>query len=170
MSHPSPGPFLERRHGDLCVSDDPDRLDLDFVHAFLAERSDWARGIPREVVARSLQNSLCLGAYRGDRQVGFARVVTDRATFGWLADVFVTEEFRGQGVGRALVSAVMEHPDLQGVRRLMLATADAHSLYARHGFRPVDQPERFMAFRRENPYNTPAAPSAGPLPAQPPIP
>lgn len=147
-------PF-EQCHGDLLVSDRRDRLDLDLIHDFLARRSYWAQGIPRSLVLRSLENSLCLGAYRGTRQVGFGRVITDRATFGWLADVFVVEEERGAGIGKALVATVLAHPDLRSLRRLMLATQDAHGLYARFGFLPIEHPERFMAIRLGNPYNLP---------------
>jgi GNAT superfamily N-acetyltransferase len=151
---------FEQSHGDVLVSDSRDRLDVDLIHDFLARRSYWAVGVPRERVVQSIRHSLCLGAYRAGRQVGFARVITDRATFGWLADVFVVEEARGQGIGKALVAATLAHPDLQHLRRLMLATADAHGLYARFGFQPVDHPERFMAIRRQNPYNTPTPPAA----------
>ena len=113
----------------LEISTDKQRLDIDSIHRFLSESAYWAIGRPREVVQRAFDNSLCFGAYHDGRLVGFARVVTDYATFGWLADVFVVEAHRGQGVGKALVQAVEDHPDLQGVR-LLLATKDAHKLYA----------------------------------------
>ena len=111
------------------ISTDPNRLDIALIHHCLSESAYWAIGRPREVVQRAFDNSLCFGAYHDGRLVGFARVVTDYATFGWLADVFVVEAHRGQGVGKALVQAVEDHPDLQGVR-LLLATKDAHKLYA----------------------------------------
>ena len=128
---------------DVEISTDLDRLDPEMIHRFLSEQSYWARGRSREVMQRAFDNSICFGAYLGDQQVGFARVVTDRATFAWLADVFVLDEFRGRGYGKALVGAVLEHPDLQGLRRWLLATKDAHGLYAQYGFVPVP-PDRFM--------------------------
>jgi GNAT superfamily N-acetyltransferase len=130
------------------ISTDPSRLDRDLVHAFLSEQSYWARGRPRDVLERAIANSLCFGAYDEAAQVGFARVVTDRATFAWLADVFVVEEHRGRGVGRRLVDSALRHADLESVSRWVLATADAHSLYGRFGFTPLAGDERFMARER----------------------
>lgn len=132
---------------DIEVSTDPDRLDVEMIYRWLAEESYWATGISREVVQRAIDNSLCFGAYLEGRQVGLARVVTDRATFAWLADVFILDGHRGRGYGKALVAAVIAHPELQGVRRLMLATRDAHGLYAQFGFTPIP-PDRFMERRR----------------------
>ena len=127
-----------------CVADtDPGRLDLADVHTFLTA-SYWARGIPFAVVRQSVRNSLCFGLYDGERQVGFARVVSDRATFAYLADVFVLESHRGRGLGKLLMAAVIAHPELQGLRRWMLATRDAHALYAQYGFTPLRAPESFM--------------------------
>lgn len=129
--------------GRYEVSTDRGRLDVGLIHRFLAEDSYWARGVSREVVERSLENSLCFGVYAGGSQVAFARAVTDRSTFAWLADVFVVEEHRGRGVGELLVRAVLSHPELQTLRRWLLATADAQGLYRRFGFE--DSPEaRFM--------------------------
>lgn len=128
---------------DIEISTDRDRLDVDVIHRFLAEQSYWARGRSREVVERTIRHSLCFGVYLGPRQVGYARVVTDFATFAWLADVFILDEFRGRGYGKALVQAVLEHPELQGLRRFLLATKDAHTLYGQYGFTPVP-PDRFM--------------------------
>ena len=128
---------------NIEISTDPDRLDLDVIHRWLSEKSYWAQGRPRELMQRSFDNSICFGVYLGDRQVGFARVVTDRATFAWLADVFILDEYRGRGYGKALVAAVLAHPELQGLRRWLLATKDAHGLYAQNGFTPTP-PERFM--------------------------
>ena len=153
-------PPYEIRHGDVLISDRQDRIDVAFVHEFLARRSYWAQGVPREIVERSLAHSLCLGVYRGDRQVGFGRVITDRATFGWLADVFVLESERGQGLGKRLVEAILGHPDLRTVRRLRLGTVDAHGLYARYGFQPLAHPEHFMEIQVANPYNS-AIPAPG---------
>ena len=126
------------------ISADPARLDRDLVHRFLSEESYWARGIPRDVVERAIENSLCFGLYSGPEQVGFARVVTDRAAIAYLGDVFVVAEHRGRGLGKWLIATVMAHPDLQGLRRFMLGTEDAHSLYERFGFRPLARPERMM--------------------------
>jgi len=128
---------------NLSIDTDPNRLDLDVIHGFLAN-SYWARGIPRETVEQAVRNSFCFGLYDGDRQVGFARVVTDYATFAYLADVFVLESHRGHGLGKRLIDAVMTHAKLQGFRRWLLATRDAHELYTRVGFKPLAVPERFM--------------------------
>jgi GNAT superfamily N-acetyltransferase len=133
----------EHRQGKYVVSTDPSRLDLGAVHGFL-KGSYWARGVPKEVVERSVENSLCFGLFREGEQVGFARVVTDRATFAYLDDVFVVKEHRGRGLGKGLMAVVLPHPDLRGLRRWMLATADAHGLYREYGFRELGKPEIFM--------------------------
>jgi len=138
------------------VSLDPGRLDLDLIHGFLSQ-TYWARGIPREIVERAVRNSLCFGLYEGERQVGFARVITDEATFAYLADVFVIESHRGRGLAKVLIAAVVAEPRLQGLRRWMLATRDAHSLYARFGFEPLAVPGRFMELHAPDVYATPAA-------------
>lgn len=125
------------------VSTDRDRLNVDLIHRYLAEESYWARGRSRELVERSIEHSMPFGVYRDGRQVAFARAVTDRATFAWLADVFVVQEHRGRGVGVLLVEAILAHPDLLTLRRWLLATLDAHGLCRRLGFE--DAPEaRFM--------------------------
>ena len=113
------------------------------VHAFLA-RAYWSEGLPAKTLARAVENSLCFGVYDEDRQVGFARVITDRATFAYLADVFILESHRGRGLSKRLVAAIRAHPDLQGLRRWSLATRDAHGLYAAYGFRPLAHPEYHM--------------------------
>lgn len=137
--------------GPITVDTDPARLDLAVVHGFLAE-SYWAKGIPLETVRRSIRNSLCFGLYEAEIQIGFARVVSDRATFAYLADVFVLESHRGRGLGKLLMGAVVAHPDLQGLRRWMLATRDAHGLYAQYGFTPLPVPERFMQLHDPDVY------------------
>ena len=152
---------VEISRGPYSISTDPARLDLGAVHAYLA-RSYWAAGIPRDVVERAAANSLCFGLYYesevGDagaareEQVGFARVVTDRATFAYLADVYVLEAHRGKGLARWLVGAILDHPELQGLRRFMLVTRDAAGLYARFGFRPPEEPSGIMQIRRPNAY------------------
>lgn len=127
------------------ISTDPARLDVDLIHSFLSEESYWARGRAREQVERSLEHSLNFGAYAGGEQVGFARVVTDRTTFAWLCDVFVVAAHRGRGLGKRLVEATLEHPELRDVYRWVLATADAHELYRRFGYDTVERPDRFLA-------------------------
>ena len=137
---------MEWRRDDYVISTERERLDLDVVHRFLSEEAYWSPGVPRARVERSIENSICFGLYRGPVQVGFARAVTDRAAFAWFADVFVLAEHRGAGLGVWLVETVLSHPDLQSIR-ILLGTADAHSLYERFGFRPVD-PGRMMERRR----------------------
>lgn len=128
----------------LRLSTLADEMDVDAVHAYLSGESYWARGVPRDVVARSIRHSICAGAFDGAAQVAFARAVTDRATFAYLADVYVLEPYRGQGLGRWMMEALSAHPDLQGLRRWMLMTQDAHGLYAQFGFRPLAHPGRAM--------------------------
>jgi GNAT superfamily N-acetyltransferase len=132
---------------DYSISTDRDRLDVARVHRFLSTEAYWSPGVAREVVERSIENSLAFGVYApGGEQVGFARVVTDYATFAWLADVYVEHAHRGRGLGKRLVAEVLEHPDLQGMRRWLLGTADAHELYRRFGFDEIDNSSgRIMA-------------------------
>ena len=125
------------------ISTEKEKLDRAVIHEFLRS-SYWAKGIPRELVDRSIENSLCFGLYEKDRLVGFARVISDNATFAYLSDVFVLESHRGRGLAAWFMEAVMAHPDLQGIRRWMLATADAHGLYRKVGFTPLSRPERIM--------------------------
>jgi GNAT superfamily N-acetyltransferase len=133
------------------ITTDPARFDLDVIHSFLA-RSYWAEGVPRETVKRSIENSLGFALFESERQVGFARVVTDRATFGYLADVFVLESHRGRGLASWLMEVVMAHPDLQALRRWLLVTRDAHGLYARSGYTALASPERHMEILRADAY------------------
>ena len=138
------------------VDTDQSRIDLDYVHAYLSRESYWAGAIPRDLVARSIANSLSFGLYAPDgRQVGFARVITDTATFAWLADVFIDPGQQGLGLGKGLMETIMAHPDLQRLRRFMLVTADAQSLYARYGFEPIDRTERIMAIMRPDLFPRP---------------
>lgn len=132
------------RIDSYVVSTDPRRLDIDLIQRFLAEESYWAPGIPRRVVEKCIRHSLCFGAYLEERQVGFARVVTDYAVFAHLMDVFVLPEHRGCGVSKQLMAAIVGHPDLQGFRRWQLGTRDAHGLYTQFGFGPVAHPEYQM--------------------------
>jgi len=129
--------------GDIVVTTDPSRFDLDVIHAFL-RGSYWAQGIPRDVLTRAIEHSLGFAAFEKDAQVGFARVITDRATFAYVCDVFVLESHRGRGVGKALMAAITSHRELQGLRRWTLFTRDAHGLYRRFGFREARYPERLM--------------------------
>ncbi len=126
------------------ISTDPARLDLPLIHGFL-KTAYWSEEIPRETLERAIDGSLNFGLYGPEGQLGYARIVTDRATFAWLCDVFVLESVRGRGLGRWLVACIMEHPALQGLRRWMLATADAHELYREFGFEVPAEPERLMA-------------------------
>ena len=146
---------LEERRGGLTLTTDLSRMDLARIRRFLAEESYWARGIPEEVVARSLAHSLNFGVLDGGEQVAFARVVTDRATFGWLCDVFVAESHRGRGLAKWMMEAIDRHPELQGLRRWNLATKDAHPLYAQFGYQPLAHPERHMERTVLNPYLPP---------------
>jgi GNAT superfamily N-acetyltransferase len=133
------------------ISTDRNRLDIALIHEFLGS-SYWAAGIPRAVVERSLQHSLCFGAYLDGRQVGFARVISDFAAIAYIADVFVVPEHRGRGISKLLMRAILEHPELQGLRRFLLATRDAHGLYARFGFEPLAHPEYFMTVHKPDVY------------------
>ncbi|HEV3485468.1 MAG TPA: GNAT family N-acetyltransferase [Vicinamibacterales bacterium] len=134
------------------ISTSRERLDVDLIHRYLSEESYWASGIPFELVERSVDNSLCFGAFDRNRQVGFARVVTDYATFAYLADVFVIATHRGRGIARQILEAVTSHPDLQRLRRWHLVTRDAQSLYAQYGFRPLSAPERHMEIAIRDAY------------------
>lgn len=134
----------EWRQGEYLISTDPSRLDVGVIHSFLSNSSYWALGRDIEIVKRSLENSLNFGLYRDEQQIGFARVVTDYATFAWLADVFVLDEHRGHGLGKWLIEVILSHPRLQGFRRWTLATKDAHELYRVFGFQELKWPERWM--------------------------
>ena len=134
---------LSHRRGEFLVTTDPARLNIDFIHGYLV-RSYWSEGISREIVERSIANSHCFGVYDGDKQIGFARVITDYATFAYLADVLIIEFHRGRGLSKFLMDCIVKHPQLQGLRRWMLATRDAHSVYAKFGFTPITNSDRFM--------------------------
>ena len=128
----------------LEISDDKGRLDVPLIHRFLSEEAYWCLGIPLATLQRAINHSLCFGAYLDGQQVAFARVITDKATFGYLADVFVLPEYRGRGYSKALVATIFDHPGVQGLRRLALATSDAHGLYAGFGFAPPASPDSLM--------------------------
>ena len=129
---------MEWQRGEYLISSDPARMDIDSVHRFLSDEAYWSPGVPEDVVRRAIAGSIVFGLYHGSEQVGLARVVSDRATFAWLCDVYVLREHRGHGLGKWLMECVKAHPDLQGLRRWLLATRDAHGLYEQFGFEPVD--------------------------------
>lgn len=143
---------IEWKRGGFEVSDDQRRLDLAAIHRFISKESYWAEGISEALLARAIANSMCFGLFEGSRQVGFARVVTDRATYGYLCDVYVERECRGNGLGKWLVSCVLEHPDLQGLRRIALMTRDAHDLYRSFGFRAMPEATRYLEIHRPDVY------------------
>lgn len=143
---------MEILDSGFVFSDDPKKIDPLRVHHYLSTQSYWAEGIPLETVKRSIENSLCFGIYKEEKQVGFARWITDKATFGYLADVYVEESYRGLGLSKKLMSLMLFHPDLQGLRRYMLATQDAHGLYAQFGFQAIEHPDRLMAVVQKDIY------------------
>jgi GNAT superfamily N-acetyltransferase len=145
-------PHEVARQGDFLISTDARLLDLSVIHDFLANRSYWSPGVPIDTVRRAVEGSLSFGLYEHSRQIGFARVVTDRATFAWLCDVFVLEEYRGRGLSKWLIGCVTSHPSLQGLRRFMLGTRDAHTLYSRFGFKPLADPARILEVHRPGIY------------------
>jgi GNAT superfamily N-acetyltransferase len=147
-------PIVEHHRGDFIISTDRERLDLNVIHDFLTN-SYWAKGISRELVAQSVEHSLCFGIYDAKGwQVGFARVISDHATYAYLGDVFVLESHRGRGLSKWLMECIMKHPELQGLRRWTLLTRDAHGLYSQFGFTPLKTPERYMELHRPAVYET----------------
>lgn len=140
------------------ISTENEKMDIDFIHSFLS-RSYWAEGISKEIIRRSIEGALCFGVFENNkqampdgRQVGFARMITDRATFAYLADVFIIEEYRGLGLSKWLMEIIMSHPDLQGLRRMMLATRDAHELYKKFGFTLLNNVDRWMQIHDPDVY------------------
>ncbi len=148
--------FLKMQHyetyqNNFLISDDKAKINIDVVHNYLCNESYWAKNIPIKVVQTSIQHSFCFGIYeineqtkKVEQQIGFARVISDCATFGYLADVFIVEEYRAKGLSKWLMQTILAHPQLQGFRRWMLATLDAHGLYQQFGFLPISNPERYM--------------------------
>lgn len=137
---------------DYTISADKTKLNLAVIHRFLSEEAYWSKNIPINIVQRAIDNSLCFGVYQGDNQVGFARFITDSATFGYLSDVFILPEHRGKGLSKQLVAFIMAYPALQGLRRMMLFTLDAHGLYRQFGFTPIETPENLLAIKAFNAY------------------
>lgn len=139
----------------FIISDDKSRLDVALIHHFLSEDSYWAAGIPLDVVRRSIEHSLCIGVYtQAGAQIAFARAVTDYATFAYVGDVFVLPDYRGKNIALRLLHFLLDHPDVQGFRRWMLATWDAHGLYERVGFQPLARPDRWLEIRHADVYRT----------------
>ena len=130
---------------EFIISTDKNQIDIDYVHSFLTQ-SYWSPGVAIEVVKRAMENSLCFGVYKNEMQVGYARMITDITTFAYLADVFIDEKFRGQELGKWLVKTILAHPDLKGLRRILLATKDAHKVYEQCGFKLINNPERYMVY------------------------
>ncbi|MDP3479801.1 MAG: GNAT family N-acetyltransferase [Desulfoprunum sp.] len=134
---------MEWQQGEFTITTRQDDLDIEMIHGFLST-SYWAKGIPKAIVEKAIKNSLSFGVYHNGSQIGFGRAITDRATFAYLADIFILPEFRGRGLGKWLISCFLAHPELQGLRRWLLATSDAHGLYRQNGFGPLKKPENFM--------------------------
>jgi len=133
------------------ISTEKEKMDIEVIHSFLT-RSYWAEGISKEIIRRSIEGALCFGVFENDKQVGFARMITDKATFAYLADVFIIDEYRGLGLSKWLMELIMSHPDLQGLRRMMLATRDAHELYKKFGFTPLNNVDRWMHIHHPDVY------------------
>ena len=148
-------PIQEHKQAEFVVSTDPERLDLAVIHDFLANDAYWSPGVAREKVARQMGHSFCFGIFAGTEQVGFARAITDFTTFAYLADVFVLRPYRGRGLGKWLVSCILAHPQLQGLRRWTLNTRDAHGLYRPYGFANDPHPENYLMYRPESQGSTP---------------
>ena len=142
----------ELKKDDFVISTNKAKLDIQLIHTFLSKESYWAKDIPKHVVERSIEGSVCFGIYNNDQQVGFARVITDMATVAYLGDVFILEKFRGSGLSKWLMESIVQHPDLQGLRRWILLTRDAHRLYEKVGFKSLSNPDRYMELHNPNVY------------------
>jgi GNAT superfamily N-acetyltransferase len=150
---------MEWKREAYTISNDKTKLDVRMIHHFLYTTAHWAVGRPMSVVRKSIDNSLCFGVYDGDKQVGFARIVTDGATVGWICDMFIIASHRGSGLGRWLIECMMDHPDIKGLRRILLNTRDAHDLYVKYAdFRPLLKPESWLERFNESPLR-----NAGPV-------
>jgi len=144
----------EYHNGKFMASTDPGKLDIEAIHAFLSTESYWAKGIPKEIMIRAIENSLCFGVYENSRQIGFARIITDHATYAYLCDVYIIETHRGKGLAKWLMSMIMVHPSIQGLRRITLVTRDAHGLYRQFGFTALNRPEGYMELVRRDIYQS----------------
>jgi len=143
---------MEWQKNGFRITTEESKMDTKYIHEFLSTKSYWAEGIPIDTVEKSIRGSLCFGVFSNERQVGFARAITDKATFAWLADVFIDDRYRGQGLGKWLMEVIISHEDLKGLRRIMLGTKDAHGLYAQYGFIPLPYPERMMTIHYPEVY------------------
>jgi GNAT superfamily N-acetyltransferase len=139
--------IFEKKIGNYSYSTDKTKLNLNYIHHFLSKESYWAKNIPIEIVKQSIEGSFCFGVYDGNQQIGFARVITDFATFGYLADVFIDKEYRGKGLSKNLMHFIMDNPTIRGLRRFMLATLDAHKLYEPFGFIKLEGDKRLMGIK-----------------------
>lgn len=141
----------EKKDG-FHIKTDFENMDIEAIHKFLSTESYWAKDIPLKTVSTALKNSFCIGLFEDEKQIGFARLVTDYATFGYLADVYILKEYRGKGLSKMMIKYIMKLEFVQGLRRTLLATLDAHSLYSQFGFESPENPERLMEIKRNNPY------------------
>jgi len=137
----------EKKIGEFLYSSDKEKLDVNYIHHYLSAESYWAKNIPKEIVEKSIEGSLCFGVYCQENQIGFARVITDYATFGYLADVFIDKHYRGKGLSKDLMKFIMKQDVIKNLRRFMLATLDAHSLYAKFGFESQEGNKRLMGIK-----------------------
>lgn len=143
---------FEKIVGSYLFSTDKSKLQIPSIHAYLSNESYWSKNIPINIVEEAIRGSICFGVYLDEQQIGFARVITDNASFGYLADVFILEKYRGKHLSKELMSFILDYPSLKNLRRFMLATKDAHSLYAQFGFTPLATPERFMEIKSFETY------------------
>ncbi|AHF14056.1 GNAT family N-acetyltransferase [Niabella soli] len=137
---------------DFCISTDKTKLDIDTIYTFLAKEAYWCLNIPKDRVLVSIENSLCFGVYTGSRQIGFARIISDFSTIAYLGDVFIVKDYRGMGLSKWLMETIMNHPDLQGLRRWILLTGDAHQLYRQFGWKEIADPSLWMELHNKNAY------------------
>jgi N-acetylglutamate synthase-like GNAT family acetyltransferase len=145
-------PVMNIKQGDCLISTDRDKLDLNMVHRYLTTESYWSPGIPFDTVKQASEHSLCFGVYHKDKQIGYARIISDYTTIAYLADVFILSEFRGNGLSKWLIKTIQSHPDLQGLRRWILLTKDAHGLYRQTGWKDIAQPELWMEIHQKDIY------------------
>lgn len=144
--------IFEQKKNGFTISTDKLRLDLDLIHDYLSSRSYWAKGVPYDTVVRAAENSMCFGVYEGENLIGYARVITDKATIAYIGDVFILETHRGRGLSKWLMECILNHPELQGFRRWILLTKDAHGLYKQFGFHEPEEPETYMEMRKNDVY------------------
>lgn len=140
---------------DFCISTEKEKLDIDSIHEFLSKKAYWSLNIPKEVVVRAIEHSLCFGVYHNQTQLGFARIISDFSTIAYLGDVYILEAYRGKGLSKWLVETIMAHPKLQGLRRWILLTGDAHGLYRQFGWTDIADPSKWMELHNKNVYSPP---------------